>query len=84
MFFHLAHPVPKLPHKGTVEFVYPRKHKLEMERPSKPRWVTRVPPLGTQGVGVREECPFQVATDAWLPPALSLKRKEFLPSPFLV
>lgn len=84
MFFHLANRVPKPPHRGTVEFVYTRKRKLETEKPSTPRPVARVPPLGPSGVGVREEGPLQVATDAWLPPFLSLKRKECLPSPFLV
>lgn len=85
MFFHLANHVLKLPHNGTAEFIYARKHKLEMEKPNKPRSVTPGATLGMQwGMGVREACPFQGATDAWLPPSLSLKRKEFLPSPFLV
>lgn len=66
-----------------------------MEKPNTPRSVTpgawaasRTDPAGhpgdAVGVGVREGCLFQVATDAWLPLSLSPKRKEFLPSPFLV
>lgn len=41
-------------------------------------------PGGAVGAGVREGRLSQVATDAWLRPTLSPKRKEFLPSPFLV
>lgn len=66
-----------------------------MEKPNEPRSVTlgawaaaqtdlQATPGDTVGVGVREEHLFQVATDAWLRPCLSPKRKEFLPSPFLV
>lgn len=66
-----------------------------MEKPTKPvsvtpgAWAaaqTESPghPGDAGGLSVGEECLFQVATDAWLLPSLSPKRKEFLPSLSLV
>lgn len=65
-----------------------------MEKPNKPMSVTPCAwaasqtgppghPWGCSGGGCQGGV-FQVAADAWLRPFLSPKRKEFLPSPFLI